>query len=116
MSNSAVARTFAWPRDATPTGIYTFVGDSCHPRSNPACLPSCLHGWPVSRRTGGAEGLTNGGQAPVHLAAYREHPPPACVRPDGRAEPGPACSRGTSLDRVMSSPSAVTTIGSHAVI
>src|SRR5215470_12650590 len=23
VSNSAVARTFAWPRDATPTGIYT---------------------------------------------------------------------------------------------
>src|SRR5262249_28800913 len=105
------------PRDATPTDICTFVGDSCHPWSNPACLPPCLHGLPVPRRTRRAEGLTRRRPgAPVHLVAYREHPLPGRVHPAGRAEPGGACSRGTSLDRVMSSPPADTTIGSHAVI
>jgi len=40
----------------------------------------------------GAEGLTNGGRAPVHLAAYREHPPRARVRQAGRAAPGGAAA------------------------
>src|SRR5215469_13759895 len=52
-----------------------------------------------------------GGQAAVHVAAYREHPPPARVRQAGRIEPGCARRRGPSLDRVMSSPLAASTIG-----
>jgi hypothetical protein len=54
-----------------------------------------------------------GGQAAVHLAAHREHPPPARVRQAGRAEPGGAGRRGTSFDRVMSWPVAAGIIGSH---
>src|SRR5215475_8808236 len=50
------------------------------------------------------------GQAAVHLAAHREHPPAARVRQAGRTEPGRARRRGTSLDRVMSSPLAASTI------
>ena len=46
------------------------------------------------------------GPADVHLAAHREHPPPACVRQTRRIEPGRARRRGASLDRVMLSPPA----------
>jgi len=40
------------------------------------------------------------GQAAVHLAAHRQHPPAARVRQAGRTEPGCARRRGPSLDRV----------------
>src|SRR6516165_11585688 len=46
----------------------------------------------------------------THLDAHREHPPAARVRQAGRIEPGFARRRGTSLDRVMSSPLAASTI------
>src|SRR4029077_10290931 len=51
------------------------------------------------------------GQAAVHLAAHREHPPPARVRQAERTEPGCARRRGASLDRVMSLPLAASRIG-----
>ena len=56
-------------------------------------------------------------RGPEHLvlisswsAAHREHPPTARVRQAGRTEPGRARRRGTSLDQVMSSRPAASTI------
>jgi hypothetical protein len=50
------------------------------------------------------------GSAAVHLAAHREHPPPACVRQTRRIEPGRPRRRRASLDRVMLSPPAASTL------
>ena len=55
--------------------------------------------------------LRNACQAAVHLAAHRQLPPAARVRQAGRTEPGCARPGGASLDRVMSSPLAASTIG-----
>ena len=80
-----------------------------------------MRGWPItweanaqtagklSRRALRSSAMCYG-QVAVHLAARREHPPPARFRQAGRTGLGCARRRGTSLDRVMSSPLAASTI------
>ena len=114
-------RRCCWPRRWTATSRRARMPG--HAGSGRSCGPSASVGLarieaPARGRLGEphrdrAGGVAAGGRGPderrrcqaaVHLAAHRQHPPPARVRQAGRDEPGRACRRRTSRDRVMSRP------------